>query len=177
MRSGDTDAFAEIWHRHAHTARRFARRLVDPDDVDEVVANAFVRVLNALRQGKGPRDQTAAYLMVAVRTAAFATHRETRRQGNLRALIDAQPAERVVERPVRDDDLEAALRALPPHWRKALWWSAVEGMTGEEIGARLGINAAAVASLTYRARGALRDGYARRGRSAAQIDARWDRSA
>jgi RNA polymerase sigma factor (sigma-70 family) len=161
VREGDAEAWCEIYRRYEHEARRFARSLVPSDDVDDLVAEAFAKVLRALRSGRGPEDHPERYLMVAVRTTATSVHRQRTRQRDLLVRVGPEPEHAVGADPgeLGDGTLTAAFATLSPRWRQVLWWSEVEGRSPAEIGAELGLTANAAAALAYRARRALRTAY------------------
>lgn len=159
VRSGADWAYAELYRRYEGEVRRFARTLVAPDDVDELTSESFAKMLGALRRSKGPIDNPVRYLMVTTRTSAISLRQRDRRQDELRnhavlrgMVIDEEPAG-------MDDDLMAAFGKLSPRHRKALWWSVVEGLTPTEIGEVMGVPAATVSALLYRAKRSLRAAY------------------
>ena len=55
---------------NAPAARRLALSMVPPDAADDIVAEAFARVLAAIRAGGGPDRAFRGYLLAAVRNAA-----------------------------------------------------------------------------------------------------------
>lgn len=159
-RRGHPDAYAELYRRYHGDARSLARSLVGAANAEDVVAEAFTRVLHALRSGHGPVDHPVKYLMVAVRSAATDLHRQRTRQRDLVTKLHVREAVVDDDRLQGDDPLVRAFQSLSARWRQVLWWSEIEGLTASEIGFRLGIRPAAAAALTYRARRALRDAYA-----------------
>src|SRR5690349_13991691 len=67
-RLGDADAVAELYSRHLATVTRVARRHAFPDfSAQDLVSEAFARLLRALANGRGPDDNALAYLIVSVR--------------------------------------------------------------------------------------------------------------
>ncbi len=54
LRAGDERAFATLWSQYRHAAHSYARSLSNSLDPEDVVAEAFVRVLRAIRNGNGP---------------------------------------------------------------------------------------------------------------------------
>ena len=54
VRGGDVDAYGTLFERHVDAARRLARQLVSPGDADDLVSEAFVKVLGVLQRGGGP---------------------------------------------------------------------------------------------------------------------------
>jgi malate synthase len=62
-RGGDTEAFAELWRRHASAGRTVASGYssFDPDDV---VAESFTRIFHVIREGGGPTGAFRPYLFI-----------------------------------------------------------------------------------------------------------------
>lgn len=159
VRCGDPAAFGELYSRLENDARRLARSLVDRDDVDDVVAESFTKMLRAIDRGKGPIDGAARYLMVTVRATAMTLYGRRTRQAKIADMVGGTPAEADPAFVVEDQDLVQAFRSLQPRWRQVIWWTEVEGMRPAEVAVRLGINASAASALAYRARRALREAY------------------
>jgi DNA-directed RNA polymerase specialized sigma24 family protein len=69
VRSGESVAFGVLFERHGSAARRVAGMYsAVASDVDDIVAEAFARVLKALQQGDGPDMAFRAYLFTVVPT-------------------------------------------------------------------------------------------------------------
>ena len=66
VRGGDVDAYGTLFERHVEAARRLARQLVPPADADDLVSEAFVKVLGVLQRGGGPDVAFRAYLLTSV---------------------------------------------------------------------------------------------------------------
>lgn len=165
-RAGDETAVAELYAEHRPVALRVASRSCRPTDVDDVVAEAFTRVLDMIGRGGGPQTSFRAYLLTAVRHAAADIGRAESR------CVPAEITDDLADRstaPVREDAgseqqveshlLARALTTLPARWQLVVWWSAVEDRSMSEIGAELGLNANAAAALAFRAREGLRNAY------------------
>jgi RNA polymerase sigma factor (sigma-70 family) len=67
VRGGDADAYGELFERHVVAARRLARQLVPPADAEDLVSEAFAKVLSLLQRGSGPDVAFRAYLLTAIR--------------------------------------------------------------------------------------------------------------
>src|SRR4051794_32555592 len=67
VRSGDLEAFGELFSRHRDAANRLARQLVPGPDADDLVAEGFSRIMTALQSGKGPDEFFRAYLLTSIR--------------------------------------------------------------------------------------------------------------
>ncbi|MBE1877423.1 sigma-70 family RNA polymerase sigma factor [Myceligenerans pegani] len=162
LRGGREQAFAELYARHHRTAAGVARRVVGSGPaVDDVVADSFTALLSAVRRGGGPSSNVRSYLLTTVRNTAV---------GYLRARERAIPAEAdVIDRPHHDPDglvgaddeqrVRRAFAALPPRWRRVLWYVDVHELAPAHVGPLLGISPNAVSSLARRARERLRREY------------------
>lgn len=159
FRSGDDSAFGELYETLRPAAQRYARRLVGASDAEDVVADAFTKVFRAIRNGHGPVDQPAPYLMYAIRTTAW--HHRRQHNQELDKSMRLEPALRVAapaHAPL-DDDLVAAMGTLCCRYQQVIWWFEVEGRSAAEVGAELGMSPNAASALAYRARRALRRAY------------------
>ena len=57
VRGGDVDAYGQLFARHVEAARRLARQLVRGPDSDDLVSDAFTKVMGALQQRRRPRHR------------------------------------------------------------------------------------------------------------------------
>src|SRR4030088_3379215 len=72
LRAGENAAFGELYRRHAGVVRRSAFRLVrDGADADDLTAEAFFRVLQAVRRGNGPHEHARTYLLTVARRISW----------------------------------------------------------------------------------------------------------
>ncbi|MGH3734091.1 MAG: sigma-70 family RNA polymerase sigma factor, partial [Micromonosporaceae bacterium] len=163
VRGGDSEAYAVLYDRHAAAATRLARTLTrDGSEADDLVAEAFTRILATLQDGRGPDLAFRAYLHTTIRH----THYD-----RTKAIARTQPVEEVPEPepgPGADDptidnlNRSLATRAfatLPERWQLVLWHTEVEGDTPATVAPLLGLTPNGVAALAYRARERLRQAY------------------
>ena len=162
VRGGDTTAYGELFTRHVDAARRLARQLTAATDVEDLVSEAFAKVLTIVQRGGGPDLAFRAYLLTAVRSLHIDS---VRGAVKLRPVDDFAPFDDGV--PFRDTAVEgfenqAAARAfatLPERWQLVLWHTEVEGQKPAEVGKLLGMSANSVSALAYRAREGLRQAF------------------
>ncbi|MCO7272075.1 zf-HC2 domain-containing protein [Cellulosimicrobium cellulans] len=155
VRAGDVDAYAELWGRHAGAGRAAARRLTATYDPDDLLQEAFARILHALQAGAGPTGPFRPYLYTTLRAVAASWSRTPAPfpVDEVPEVADARDATtEVLERSVT----VRAFRRLPERWQSVLWYTEVEGMEPREAGPLLGLSAPATAALAYRAREGLR---------------------
>jgi RNA polymerase sigma factor (sigma-70 family) len=162
VRDGDTTAYGELFSRHVEAARRLARQLTPAGDVEDLVSEAFAKVLTIVQRGGGPDLAFRAYLLTAVRSLHIDSIRGAAR---LKPVDDFTPFDDGV--PFRDTAVEgfdnhAAARAfatLPERWQLVLWHTEVEGQKAADVAKLLGMSANSVSALAYRAREGLRQAF------------------
>ena len=165
-RAGDHDAVTTLYREHRPLATRVAAGLCRHADIDDVVAEAFTKVLDQIDRGAGPQVSFRAYLIAAVRSAAADLGRRNARldwsadveqaTSDGRSSPQAVPGSDIV---TESNLLAQAVSSLPSRWQLAIWWTVVERRSLTEVGDSLGINANAAAALAFRAREGLRDAY------------------
>jgi RNA polymerase sigma factor (sigma-70 family) len=162
-RAGDTTAYASLYQRHSASAHALARSLLRGHvEADDVVAEAFARVLAQLRRGAGPDDAFRAYLLTTVRRLAFDRFAAEQRQVSSPDLAEFDSGEPFVDPAVAALERRLIARAyysLPQRWRAVLWHTAVEGAKPADIAHLLGVTPNGAAALAYRAREGLRRAY------------------
>ncbi|WP_404430795.1 sigma-70 family RNA polymerase sigma factor [Microbacterium lacus] len=158
-RSGDNSAYAVLWQRHAGAARRAARSITHKIDPDDLVSEAFTKVLVAIRNGNGPREGFRAYLFTAMRNASTTWGSNAASQDVTLDHIEEMPdagAEDAVATLDERSLLIAAFKQLPERTRTLLWYLEVEGMKPREIAPLMGLKPNAVSAAAMRAREAFR---------------------
>ncbi|MEV7631524.1 sigma-70 family RNA polymerase sigma factor [Microbacterium sp. NPDC089318] len=153
-RSGDTEAFRELWRRHRASGMAVARSVTPAVDPDALVQESFTRIHHAIIKGGGPNGSFRAYLFTSVRNTAAAWGRS--RPETPIDRFDAAPhpsSTAAAGAQALDRDLTAqAFRSLPSRWQEVLWYSEIEQMEPAEIAPLLGSSAGAVSQLSFRAR-------------------------
>ena len=162
VRGGDIDAYGELFARHADAARRLARQLVSSGDADDLVSDAFAKVLGVLQRGGGPDVAFRAYLLTSVRSLHVDRIRANSRLTTTDDLTPFDPGVPFQDTAVEGFENEAAARAfasLPERWQLVLWHLEVEGQKPADIAPLLGMSANSVSALAYRAREGLRQAF------------------
>ncbi|MER7923795.1 MULTISPECIES: sigma-70 family RNA polymerase sigma factor [unclassified Streptomyces] len=177
MRAGDDTAYEELYRRHADAVRRYARTCCrDAHTADDLTAEVFARMLQAVRGGSGPEHAVRAYLLTSVRRVAANWTKSAKREHLVDdfAVFAAQSA-RVSE--VSDDDTldlgadvramhqaeqsmaMRAFRSLPERWQAVLWHTEVEDESPSEVATLFGLDANGTRVLASRAREGLKQAY------------------
>jgi RNA polymerase sigma factor (sigma-70 family) len=163
-RAGDDDAYSELYRRYEYSAFRLARHLGRREEADDVVNEAFARVLDLLQRGKGPTESFRAYLFTTIRHECGARAKQEKR---VRPTDDDTQIDSTVEfgagtlDAFERETVRAAYASLPDRWREVLWALDVDGRKPQEIAALLGLSPNSVSALVYRARAGLREAYLR----------------
>lgn len=162
VRAGDIAAFGELWTRHSATGRRFAVALTSQFDADDLVAEAFSRILVQLKEGKGPRDGFCRYLFRSIHRIAIDWSRRERHLDDEEApeAADTHCAEALSLAAEQRSLTGRAFRSLPTRWQEVLWYSEVESMKPSEFAPLLNMSVNAAAQLACRARAGLRAAFA-----------------
>ncbi len=159
----------EVVAQHSARVYRLAYRLTgNPHDAEDLTQEVFVRVFRSLSsytpgtfEGWLHRITTNLFLDQARRKAkirfdALADDAETRIPSRT-AAPDTQVLDGLF-----DEDVEAALAALPPDFRAAVVLCDIEGLSYEEIADVLGLKLGTVRSRIHRGRTMLRKALAHR---------------
>src|SRR3954454_12841787 len=162
VRGGDVSAYGDLFARHRDAATRLARQLVPGPDADDLVSEAFAKVLNVLLAGGGPDVAFRAYLLTAVRRLHIDKIRSTARATPTDDLTPYENPEPFADTVIAGFEGGAAAKAfasLPERWQLVLWHLEVEGQKPADIAPLLGMSANSVSALAYRAREGLRQAY------------------
>lgn len=162
VRSGDTQAYAELYDAHHRAALRTAIAVAGPSRAEDLVAEAFTSTLQVLLTGRGPERQFRAYLFTAIRNCHVNGIRKGARLthvGHLDEVDRPDPNHAALPASLENELVADAMRALPSRWRQVLWLTVVEERPLDEVATILDSTPNAVAQLAFRAREALRVSY------------------
>ncbi|RKT55423.1 sigma-70 family RNA polymerase sigma factor [Saccharothrix australiensis] len=168
VRGGAVQAYGRLYERHVRAARNLARSLVRSEaEADDLVSEAFAKVLGTLRSGGGPESAFRPYLLTALRHAAYDRARRDRRLRLADDVAAVPEVERTTSVPFQDPALamlerslaSRAFASLPERWQAVLWHTEIEGQSPAEVAPRLGLTTNGVSALAHRAREGLRKAY------------------
>ncbi|MDN3239092.1 sigma-70 family RNA polymerase sigma factor [Glycomyces tritici] len=162
-RGGDTTAYAVLYERHVHSARRLARVLSrDPAGADDLVSEAFAKLLHTFREGGGPDLAFRPYMLQTLRNTFYDRVRRDKKVEFTDDLTAHDSGEIYVDPAVEGQERRYAALAfgkLPERWRMVLWHTEVEEDSPAKIATMLGMTPNGVSALAYRAREKLRQNY------------------
>lgn len=155
--AGDEGAFERLYRRHVARIHTLVRRMVGPDQADDLTQDVFIRAWNKLPTFRAESAFGTWLHRLAVNVVLSRKRSEKSERTwfvddadalDLHASRQAHPAVVV--------DLEQAIARLPVGARQVFVLHDVEGWTHEEIAERLGLVPGTSKSQLSRARAALR---------------------
>jgi RNA polymerase sigma factor (sigma-70 family) len=166
VRAGDIQPYGDLWRRHVAAAYNLAQQLArSHDERDDLVSEAFAKVLKVLRAGGGPSTAFRAYLLTVVRHTAYDRMRRDRHV-DVTEDVTAVQGEAVttpfIDVAVLGLERSLAARAfarLPERWQAVLWHTEIQGQKPAQVAPILGLTPNGVAALAYRAREGLKRAY------------------
>lgn len=165
-RAGDSSAFAALVGRYEARIVRLVRGMVRESDVEDVTQEAFLKVFRKLGDFDGRSSFYTWIYRVAANTAMDWRKKEKHRR---HAALpegpegeDAAPAteagpETSARRRELAQRIDDAVAALPDKYHEVLVLREIEGLSYEEIAARLSMSKGTVESRLFRARERLRE--------------------
>lgn len=148
-RDGDRIALGVFIRRTQHDVATFARHLVGPNDVDDVVQDTYVRAWRALPAFRG--DASARTWLYTIARRACADHvRGAQRRRRLGARLRGASA--TPPDPTEAVALDALVMALDPKRREAFVATQIAGLEYAEAAVVCGVPIGTIRSRVARAR-------------------------
>jgi RNA polymerase sigma-70 factor, ECF subfamily len=150
---GSASTEQELWARFAPRIRQYGlRHLRDPRDADDLVQQALLAVLEALRAGRvEDTSRLEHYVLGACRQLVWDTHRGAKRR---RVLGERMPAPAPHEPDFAAADrwkLEGCFHKLPERERSVVAMTFIEERTAAEISEALSLSEGNVRVIRHRA--------------------------
>jgi RNA polymerase sigma-70 factor (ECF subfamily) len=149
-------AFERLYRRHRGDVYRSVLRDVrNPDDAEDVTQAAFLNAYRALRRGSEPEKPRAWLLTIAQNV----TRRSFRARATRPQEVELEAEALAAPEPGGPSatEIREALARLRPNQRAALVLREIGGLSYAEVAETLGLSVAAVETLLFRARRALRE--------------------
>ncbi|QIK63318.1 sigma-70 family RNA polymerase sigma factor [Leucobacter viscericola] len=163
-RLGNEAAYAELWQRHAQVGLGVARQATTAFDPEDLLAEAYANILEAITNGHGPTGAFRPYLTTVVRNVAGRWARSLKETtvDDLSELLDqATSSDGQDDLDDLDDNqlVIRAFRSLRPRWQEILWLLEVNGLKPREVAQQLNLKPNSVSALATRAREGLREAW------------------
>jgi RNA polymerase sigma factor (sigma-70 family) len=153
LRAGDRDAFQGLYELNVEAVARFVSRRCAPSQVDDVVAEVFLRAWKARDRFEPQGFRYLSWLLrIAQNLIISQARRPIREDFSLESAAEPQSedgTERLVNQMV-GSSMRELLSALPERQRVVLELRFVEDLSSTEVGEILGISGDAVRQLTVR---------------------------
>jgi len=159
--AGERELFELLLRRYNQRIYRAVRAVLrNPDDVEDVMQQAYINAYRYLGQFEG-RSAFATWLTkIAIREAAARNRKSVSLAGEDMIIDFPEPGPNPEARAVAADlmqHVEAEVAALPEAYRSVLLLREVEGLSTEETAACLEVSTDVVKTRLHRARTMLRD--------------------
>jgi RNA polymerase sigma-70 factor (ECF subfamily) len=155
-RSGDEDAFAELYRQHLGYVKAVGRVILRKNDVEDMCQDTFLRAFTRLHSFEGNSQFRTWITRIAVNQCLVSLRKGRRTNSEESNLtdIDARFArgDRDLEGVPLRLDLEKLLRKLTRLQRRALEMAYVEDMPAQEIAEILGKSVACVKNSIHHAK-------------------------
>ncbi|MCY4213325.1 MAG: RNA polymerase sigma factor RpoE [Gammaproteobacteria bacterium] len=169
VKQGDRAAFNLLFGRHQQKIRSLvARHIRNPEDVEDVAQEAFIRAFRALSKFRGDSAFYTWLYRIAINTAHNHQIAKSRRPPGVDIaaeeaqsmdgggrLVEAEGPEAAASRDELAEAIEQAVASLPDDLRSALTLREFEGLTYEEIAVIMECPLGTVRSRIFRAREAV----------------------
>ncbi|GAB2560959.1 RNA polymerase sigma factor [Leucobacter ruminantium] len=152
----DRTAYGELYRRHLDAARAAAYRIAPRIDRDDIISEAFTRILQTIENGAGPREAFRPYLYQVIRNVSIDMSSVTAARNETSIddvdLVHPRSLDDLADILADQSIVAEALTALPERWQAVLWYTEVEGFTPRETAELLGLSANNVSQIRHRAR-------------------------
>jgi RNA polymerase sigma-70 factor, ECF subfamily len=160
LRTGDNDAYAQLFRKHIVTMTAIARRFFgDTADAIEAVQDAFVSAFRALPAFEGTAKLGTWLHRITVNACLLKLRGQKRSRFVPLADVHAPDTGACDSRLSRTETcarVRAGVEQLPEAYRTVIRLRDFEGLSTEETAVRLGTNCGAVKTRLHRARQALK---------------------
>ncbi len=151
-RHGDKTAFAIVFERHRPTAKALARRLLEREDVDDVLQESAVQAMVCLDRLQDVAPFGPWLCGVALNLARQQLREEARQARPALGSSGPPLTEDLIEGSEAAARVRHAIAALPPGQREAVELFYLDGLSEREVAAEVGIARSAVKSRLHKAR-------------------------
>ncbi|MDO4916435.1 MAG: sigma-70 family RNA polymerase sigma factor, partial [Rothia sp. (in: high G+C Gram-positive bacteria)] len=161
---GKLESYGELYERYYPMARAIAfKHTSDSHRVDDIVSEAFARILQALKNGKGPHSYLGGYLATTIAhlAAEYGLVSAQEVPSEEEHLESMGSLDETVVKLHESDEVISAFTSLPERWQTVLWLTEIEARKPREIASAMDLTPNAVSALAVRAKESLKEGFLR----------------
>jgi RNA polymerase sigma-70 factor (ECF subfamily) len=152
----DRQSLVACYERYNAELFRYAYRLLgDSETAEDCVSETFYRFLKAIREGRGPLENTRAYLYRVARNWITDYYRsQPMRMISLNCELDGDPEanpSKLAAANWERERVRAAVQSLPPDQQQVILLRFMENWSHEDVAATLGRSVEATRTLQRRA--------------------------
>ena len=166
VQGGELDAFEELVHAHEKTVYNLALRMTgNPQDAEDMAQEAFLKAYRSLPEFRGESKFSVWLYRIVSNVCLDHLRKQSRRPSSSLTMEDddgeeqqfdvpdesASP-EKLLEQKLTREAVQRGLNQLPDEQRQILLLRELRGLSYEEIGEALGLEAGTVKSRIFRAR-------------------------
>ena len=166
VQNGDVNAFEDLVAAYEKNVYNLALRMTgSPEDAEDMAQEAFIKAYNSLSSFRG-ESKFSVWLYRIVSNVCLDYLRKRKKQGTVSLSVEddegeeaqldlpdlSQSPEAVLEKKLTREAVQRGLAALPEDARHILLLREIQGLSYEEIGETLGLEAGTVKSRIFRAR-------------------------
>ena len=161
---GKLEPYGELYERYYPMARAIAfQHTSNVHQAEDIVSEAFARILQALKNGKGPHSYLGGYLATTIAHLAgeyglLSAKEVPSEQEHLEAM---GTLDETVLQLHESDEVISAFTSLPERWQTVLWLTEIEAKKPREIATAMALSPNAVSALALRAKESLKEGFLR----------------
>ena len=154
VRHGDMDAFGLLWKRWRAAGFACALKIAPRQDAEDLVSEAFAKILKTIKKGGGPTGGFRPYLYTTIRNLAMDKRERGHREiaGLEDASIGVSTTESEVFGRLDAERITRVFYAMEPRQRELLWLSDVEDLSLKEMAEKTGLKPNNVGVIVHRAR-------------------------
>ena len=166
VQSGELDAFEDLVRAHEKTVYNLALRMTgNPQDAEDMAQEAFLKAYRSLPDFRGESKFSVWLYRIVSNVCLDHLRKQSRRPASSLTVEDGEgeqqqldvpdesaSPERLLEQKLTREAVQKGLARLPAEQRQILLLREIRGMSYEEIGETLGLEAGTVKSRIFRAR-------------------------
>lgn len=157
MSAEKTAAVEELWNRmHVRLCHFICARMADEQDAEDILQEVFIRIHTHLDQVR-EMDRLEAWVYQVARNSIIDAYRSSRPGLELPEDMAEEPEPEADAQDELSPFVQELVKTLPDPYRQALILTEYQGLSQQQLAARLGISLSGAKSRVQRARHKIKD--------------------